>query len=78
LRHRLTAWSARKSDNGFDMIAMADVNCECYFVEAFFLNPKDRFLRTEDCIVAISLLENEATAAMIVESGTLLFAQVNP
>jgi hypothetical protein len=77
LKHRLTAWSARKSDDGFDMVVLADANGDCYFFEAFFLNPKDRFLRAEAKVLAIALLDRESTAVMAMDNGKVLFAPVH-
>jgi hypothetical protein len=78
ITYSLRAWSARKSDDGFDFVVFADSNRDCYYFEAFFLNPRDRFLRTEENVKSIDLLEKPLAAAVVLQNGRVVFAPVTP
>ena len=74
--HAIATWSCFRTCDGFDFIAMADDQGDCYIFEAFYLNITAPFYNSESQVASIFYMNMESVAVLVSQNGKVTFVPV--
>ena len=74
--HAIATWSCFRTCDGFDFIAMADDQGDCYIFEAFYLNITAPFYNSESPVASMFYMNMESVAVLVSQNGKVTFVPV--
>jgi hypothetical protein len=73
IKSGVAVWDARQDDEGFDWVAMALDNGDCYVFEAFWLNIGEQVFETRSTVVGIGFSRAIQTVIAVLGNGEAVF-----
>jgi hypothetical protein len=69
----VAAWHTFQDQSGFDFLALALLDLNCYVFEAFYMDLGERFCLLKAPVVGISTIKSPSVLATVASTGSITF-----